>query len=318
LFLTSGGLISAKIISAWISSGNSAAALWIGQKSSSTVLGRDRMLGAFAPSWSLSAAVRRYQIPVRSNPPLSEWADVSSVIKRLDADILIAAMTHQIVPASVLQQFCGRAVNFHPAILPQYRGPNPRLGMVLDGKAAICGGVTLHLLAPEIDRGAVLGVRSVPYDSEKGFVDWDVRQASAAADLVKTELQAYLNGALVPRPQSIGDGNYRRVLPDEVTLSDKHTAKHAEWMCQQLGVTGWIRFKPTGVCPEASLSVGRFVRRLGPRTFADYQINRFALEFDVADARVRVGRPWFWTRFLNLIRYISAISRTFRLSLPPA
>jgi methionyl-tRNA formyltransferase len=277
------------------------------------------MLGAFAPSWSLSAAVRRYRIPVRSNPPLSDWADVSSVIKRLDADILITAMTHQIVPASVLQQFCGRAVNFHPAILPHYRGPNPRLGMVLDGKAATCGGVTLHLLTSEIDRGPLLGLRSVPYDAKKGFVDWDVRQARAAADLVKTELQAYLNGTFAPGPQSAGDGNYRRVLPDEVTLSDKHTAQHAEWLCQQLGVTGWIRFKPTGVPPAPSFSVYRFVRRLGPRTYTANQINRFALEFEVADARVRVRRPWLWTRFLSLIRYISAISRTSRWArFPPA
>jgi hypothetical protein len=71
-------------------------------------------------------------------------------------------MTHQIVPENILALFPGRAVNFHPAILPHYRGPNPRAGMILDGKADLYGGITLHCLSRGIDRGDIIAMRKVP------------------------------------------------------------------------------------------------------------------------------------------------------------
>ena len=113
LVLTSGGLIAARVLNAWISGGHSVAALWFGPINPRSFLQQDRTLGLAAPTWSLSALARRYRIPVECHPRLSDWAEAGEAIKRLDADVLITAMTHEIVPESVLNRFPGRAVNFH-------------------------------------------------------------------------------------------------------------------------------------------------------------------------------------------------------------
>lgn len=200
VILTSGGLIAARILSSWLGAGHSVAALWTGTKDPDQVLGGDRTLGLVAHAWSIAALVRRHSIPVLSNPKLSS-PEAEAEIARLGSDMLITAMTHQIVPERILARFPGRAVNIHPALLPHYRGPSPRIGMLLDGTAGMCGGVTLHCLARGIDEGDIIGLRAVPYDVAHGFIDWDVRLAAAAGELVQNELQAYLRGDLRPHAQ---------------------------------------------------------------------------------------------------------------------
>ena len=312
LILTSGGLIAAKILSAWLSTGNSVAALWIGSKNPRRFVRRDRALRIAAPSWSISAMARQYNIPVRRNPKLSTWTKADTAILRLDADVLITAMTYQIVPEKILSQFSGRVVNFHPAVLPYYRGPNPRVGMILDGKADLYGGVTLHCLSRGIDKGDIIGVRKIPYDADRGFIHWEVGLARAAGGLVQTELHLYLNGTLRPCPQPAKAGSYRKVSRNEMTLSDGHSASRTKWLCDQFGVSGRLRLHSQRA---KNYAVSHFIRQVGPRTFEAERIDKFTIEFDAADARVRVARRRIWTPLLRVVMYWFAIARTHRSAL---
>lgn len=313
VFLVSGGVISAKIISAWISTGNSVAGLCVGGKPQ-RLLNQQQALGLLAPSWSIAAIVERQKFPVLANARLSDRWELISWIRALGADVLITAMTHQIVPQAILREFSSRAVNFHPALLPHYRGPNPRSGLILDGKASLYGGVTLHELSRKIDTGDIIGSRPVPYDPARGFINWDVRQARAAADLVCTELQAYLDGSRVAEPQPVSSGNYRKVLPSEITLSGQTSADHARWLCDHLGPSGWVRFRPEirdGDSPE--YAVCRFLGRIGLPTGKEARVDQRTVEFDAADARVRLGRLCQWTRVVKVGTYLAAIAATSSL-----
>jgi len=284
LILTSGGLIAAKIMSAWLQTGNSVAALWIGSKNLRRFLRRDRALGT---AWSAGTMARRYGIPVRRNPDLSTWTDADIAIRKLHADVLITAVTGQIVPETILSRFSGRAVNFHGSVLPHYRGPNPRAAMILDEKADLHGGITLHCLSRGIDKGDIIGVRRVPYDAKRGFIYWEVCLARAAGSLVRSELQSYLNGTLRPSPQAADSGSYRKVRSSELTLSSTSPAFRIKWLCDNLGASGQLRFCSQG---KKIYRVSHFIREIGPQTFEVEKIDEFTIEFDAADARVRVAR----------------------------
>ena len=291
LILTSGGLISARVLNTWILSGNSTAAIWIGALDQHHFLRRDRALGIAAPLWSTTAAVRRFGIRVENNPKLSEWKDAHEAIRRLEVDVLITCLTYEIVPEGILGRFPGRAVNIHPALLPNYRGPNPRRGMILDQKADQYGGVTVHRLTPEIDRGDIIGTRAVPFDPDLGFINWNVRQAHAAGELVVKELQAYFKSRLTPRSQPSGSGSYRKVESSELAVSASQSANRIEWLCRHFGSSGWLFFQPEKNGNSAKrYIVHRFIHKVGPRTSAPYRIGWFAIEFDATDARVR-SRP---------------------------
>ncbi len=296
LFLTAGGLISAKVLSAWIAFGHSVAAVWVGSLEPRQFLRRDRALGFVAPSWSTAAIAHHFRIPVCSNPKLSSWKEAEAEIRRLNPDVLITSLTRQIVPANLLQRFEGRAVNFHPALLPHYRGPNPRSGMILDGTARLYGGVTAHVLSREVDAGDIIGLRPTPYDADRGFVDWNVRQAFAAGDLVKSELQDYLNGVITPTPQRVDTGSYRKVQPSELALTERLSAERIEWLCRHLGASGWIHFYDSS--GEKSYSVSRFIHRIGrpcsspSHNSVCHRIRRFGRAREGRAARAGLARAW--------------------------
>lgn len=305
LILTSGGVFAGKILSSWLASGNSVAALWIGKDRFAS---EDYPLSFAAPLWSVSAIARRFGIPVFRNPKLSTWRDTKTAIQALGADVLIAARTGQIVPESVISEFPGRAVNFHASMLPYYRGPHPAIGMILDGKAERYAGVTLHCLSREIDRGDVVGIRRVPYDPGRDFIFLEVSLARAAGELVQSELQNYLHGTLKAMAQPAGEGNYRKVRRNELTLSDKHSAAHTKWLCDQFGFDGRLRYRASRA--RTVFKVSRFVSEMGPRTFKPAQIGRVSIEYDASDARVRIARYRSWAKIVRNFLYWLAIVRT--------
>jgi methionyl-tRNA formyltransferase len=308
LILTSGGLIAAKVLSAWLSTGHSVAVLWIGSKNR---LRKDRTLRIAAPNWSIEGVVRRYNIPVRRHPKLSTWTQAEIEIQRLHPDVLITAATDQIVPERILAHFAERAVNFHGSILPDYRGPHPLAGMMLDGTAHVHGGITLHCLARGIDTGDIIGIRKVPYDPHQGYVHWHVRLARAAGSLVQEELQSYLKGSIRPCPQPSANVKYRKLRADELVLSSEMSTSRTKWLCDQFGDTGLLRF-PSGTRRKYVMS--HFVRRIGSRAFEAERISKRAIEFDTIDARVRVSRPRRWTLLMRTFKYWLAIARTsFRM-----
>ena len=52
------------------------------------------------------------------------------------------------------------SVNYHPSLLPRYRGPNPLAWAVRNGDDHF--GVTWHRMDPRFDAGPILGQRSTP------------------------------------------------------------------------------------------------------------------------------------------------------------
>ena len=157
LLLTSGGLITARVMSAWLSAGNRIAAIWIGRRHKR--LRPDPAPKLLFPSWSVASLTRRHRIPIRQNPDLAHWTGAENEIRRLGANVLIVLATYQIVPETVIALFGGRAVNFHASLLPHYRGRRPLQTMILDGKGEIHGGITVHRLSREIDQGGIIAFR---------------------------------------------------------------------------------------------------------------------------------------------------------------
>lgn len=69
-------------------------------------------------------------------------------------DVIVVSTFNKILPEKLIDSARIEAVNFHPSLLPYYRGPNPT------NWALICGepqtGLTVHRLTAEVDRGDVL------------------------------------------------------------------------------------------------------------------------------------------------------------------
>lgn len=278
LFIGLRSPLTAGALAGWLASGNEVAAFW----SAKPGVGPHR---PGRPRLSPAGLLARQGIPNVTVPWLSRWPGVVDATKATGADVLITCGTQMIVPDALLSLFGTRAVNLHPAMLPEYRGPWPYLPMLLDGRGDTDGGVTLHVLTSGIDEGDIIAQERVPYSAAgANFTDWYAALILASCRLMRDELPRYFEGELQARPQ-VG-GSYRRAKTPH--LLDP-TLEAGEWrqMLERAGSTMQLAVMVPG--RDRAVIVSRLIRP-GRRTGEPPRLAPLTVELDVADARVKLQR----------------------------
>ncbi len=102
----------------------------------------------------------------------------------------------QIFRAPLIGRF-STLVNFHPSMLPYYRGPVPSYWCLENDEEV--SGYTLHEVTAEIDRGAILHQGSVPTAGAESPSELDLRIAELGAGVLDRWLDHVLNGAAFDR-----------------------------------------------------------------------------------------------------------------------
>jgi|GEM_PF-2228139 len=223
LIILEPGLVSDHVVKEWLDSGQEVAAFWTGSRRAERPRFSQRVRAAASGAVPFGTLSKKLAVPVRLIDRLSRMPNLRQEIASTGADTLITLMTHQIVPSEVLEMFGRKAVNFHPALLPHYKGKAPRISMLVDGKAEEYGGITVHRLVREIDEGPLIGQRPLPWSKTPDYVIWDVAAALAAAEMVRCDLIPYLDGRFEARPQDPNEGNYRNCTKHEFDITPDKT-----------------------------------------------------------------------------------------------
>ena len=109
--------------------------------------------GAAGEAGPIGAACRRLGVPVEiavdPNAP-----ELVARVAALGADLLVVAGCPRRLGGEIRSATRLGAVNFHPSLLPRYRGRQPLFWAVLHGETEV--GVTVHHLTDEIDAGPIL------------------------------------------------------------------------------------------------------------------------------------------------------------------
>ncbi|MDA4847999.1 formyltransferase family protein [Hoeflea poritis] len=290
LVVVENSLVSSAFVDAWLRSGNTVAALWTrDQKSlSSGTVQKVVSLASSVPT--LQELVKKHKIPVVRNEPLRNTEESSGLLSGVQADTLITLMTHQIIPGWMIEAFGRRAVNVHPALLPHYKGPKPTLSLLADGQADRYGGITVHRLDTGIDTGAIIGQRKVPAVSGQNVDVWTYRIALAAADLARTDLQAYLKGDLEAVAQVPGSGNYRKCGRLEFSVEAQKTLEDVRRLLSMpAGMTLRAVIDPP-IGRRDNFPIHRKISVISAPTGDNPRVTRFAIEMDIRDCRIRLLR----------------------------
>lgn len=135
----------------------------------------------------------------------------------LDADLLILANSTQIVPATVLAALRGRAVNFHPGLLPAYAGLHTHQWAIRNGDTAF--GVTLHRVEEGVDTGDILAERRFAIAPEDtGLSLFRKCMKEGAALLAETVPRLVAGETVEGRPQDL---SRRRLYRHAEALDDR-------------------------------------------------------------------------------------------------
>ncbi|RYH94764.1 MAG: hypothetical protein EON48_19210, partial [Acetobacteraceae bacterium] len=237
------------------------------------------------PRLSPAGLIARHGIKNLTVPRLSRWPELMEAVDATGADLLITCATSMIVPDILLAQFGPLAVNLHPALLPDYRGPSPYLPMLLDGRGDRNGGSTLHVLSSGIDEGDIIAQEAVPYTQSGGrFPDWYAALIGASYRLMRDALPRYLAGELVAQPQSAG--SYTKLRLPHV-LDPALGAAQVGQVLERGGSTLQIAVVVPGRRREVRVTR---VLRSRPRSGEPARLRALSVEMDFADARLTLHR----------------------------
>jgi len=243
----------------------------------------------------LAAAVRRSSArPRLIERPIARALD-TALAEAPEFDVLVCAGSEIIFPGPFLERLRGRAVNFHPALLPHYKGPLPIHALLIDGMADLHGGMTLHLLEAEIDAGPILAQRKLPVSDYASPGLWIDEVIGAMEPMIAGDLVDYLQGRIEPVPQPPGAGSY--FSREEVRL-DAGPGQTVERVRAYLAASPALERWAKAIVPvgrrERSIPVKGEPHVLGAPTGAPPEIRMGHIEFDALDARIvlrRLTRP---------------------------
>lgn len=121
--------------------------------------------GSRALDRASAAGVDAMHIPVSGRPDTDVAKDTLHALSGADIDLIALAGYLRLVPPAVIQQFRGRILNIHPALLPAFGGPGMYGRRVHEAVlAAGCGvtGATVHHVDERYDEGRIVAQWPVP------------------------------------------------------------------------------------------------------------------------------------------------------------
>lgn len=102
----------------------------------------------------LQDVVEQHNIPLYSGMRLSD-KESFEIIKGHEPDLIIVSTYNQLISQAIIDIPTYGVVNFHPSLLPKYRGPTPTYSVLANGEFET--GVTAHFIESEqFDRGRVV------------------------------------------------------------------------------------------------------------------------------------------------------------------
>jgi len=145
------------------------------------------------------------------HPKALQW------IKKHNPTLLCVASYSHIFKEKLLQIPKKGAINFHPSLLPRYRGPNPLFWMFKE--SAKEAGISIHFLNKGIDTGEIIYQASLPITEGMRGRDLNNALAQLGAPLFLKATQETLNNTVKSTTQNLEEGSYHsHVTPEELQL----------------------------------------------------------------------------------------------------
>ena len=111
---------------------------------------------------------------------------IAPLLRRYEPDLLLCLGFPWKIPPDALAVPRLGAVNGHPSLLPEYRGPNPVAWMIRNGESEI--GFTFHRMDAELDTGPILAQAPIPLDNEHTWDELEPKFVDVIGELLTRAL----------------------------------------------------------------------------------------------------------------------------------
>jgi len=155
----------------------------------------------------VKVAAQKYKIPVIQPEKLSH---ITSHFSLPASDLFVVAAYGKLIPNEILQLPKLGAINIHPSLLPNYRGPTPIQTTLFNGDQT--SGVTFIKMDEEMDHGPILHQMPITLEETDTF-DWLMKNMFAqAAEILPHVIEEYVSGKIKPQPQDNEKATYTKII----------------------------------------------------------------------------------------------------------
>ncbi len=147
------------------------------------------------PDWqeSLAAHAKAREVACLEPENVNE-PEVAKRVASHDPDLFLSVYYTQIFRGELMHAIEGRALNFHPSLLPRHRGNAPLIWAIVEGDSAT--GLSVHHIDAGIDTGNVVVQRSLPiHENDTGYM-----LHRKMANLVRATAGEVIRGFLARKP----------------------------------------------------------------------------------------------------------------------
>jgi methionyl-tRNA formyltransferase len=295
-------VVAGAMIKAWLDSGHRISAVVVYRQKKLRIVSAP--IQWIALQWSLLRHLRRHRIPIIDPEPPLDWQELRRTLAAGAPDVAITYGFMRLVPQSLIGLFPRGALNFHPALLPYYRGPQPFHWIAIDNAWKYAGGVTLHEMTDAFDEGPIVAQAAMSDASVAGELRGFV--ADALATMTRDVIPRYCAGEIRAWPQPPGDYPYANHGPlPELVVKPHWTRQYLQLLCSAI-------LRRPGVSIEMSGGEIRLLTEagvLGPPSGKPPVRRWHKIEFDLADHRVVY---WRHTQLNKLVGSLRALPRQLR------
>lgn len=106
-------------------------------------------------------------IDVAAFNPNDDGSELLALLQKFRVDLVVLAGYLKRIPPKVINEYSGRMINIHPALLPAFGGEGmygARVHEAVIASGAEETGVTVHLVDDDYDRGPIIAQWRVPVD----------------------------------------------------------------------------------------------------------------------------------------------------------
>ena len=151
--------------------------------------------------------------------------DVTELLESLRADVGALVSYGKIIPQDVIDIFPHGIVNFHPSMLPVYRGPSPIETAIMHGDSFT--GLTLMALSKDMDAGDIYYQEKVTISPDDTTEQLYERFGQRGAELMVDKLAQIVTSQIIGTPQDDNLAIYCHMITkdDGILRPDVMTAR---------------------------------------------------------------------------------------------
>ncbi|MDA1024521.1 MAG: methionyl-tRNA formyltransferase, partial [bacterium] len=162
--------------------------------------------------------------------------NVTKQIRDISPDLFVIVAYGKILPERIISIPARGAINIHPSLLPNYRGPSPVQAALLSGDRMT--GISIMLIDEEMDHGPLLKQVDLLIEEHDTTLSLLTKAGDISAPLLIEAIHGYLDGTISPQEQRHEVATYCKMITrDDGQVTTEQTAD--ELLNWQKAFTPW-------------------------------------------------------------------------------